>query len=78
LKPAQENNLWDPILKKTYHQKKDWWSGSRCKPWVQTPVLQKQNTKQTNKKNPLKSLQQKKHSKYLAYNRHSVFGGFSS
>jgi hypothetical protein len=27
-------------LENTYH-KKDWWSGSRCRPWVQAPVLPK-------------------------------------
>jgi hypothetical protein len=24
--------------------KKDWWRGSRCRPWVQTPVLKKKRT----------------------------------
>jgi hypothetical protein len=30
-----------PYLKKTHHKKKGWWSGSRCRPRVQTPVLEK-------------------------------------
>jgi hypothetical protein len=34
--------------KKTHHRKRAWWSGSRCRPWVQAPVLQKAKTK-TNK-----------------------------
>jgi hypothetical protein len=33
---------WDPILKKPF-TKKGWWSGSRCRPWVQAPVLQSIN-----------------------------------
>jgi hypothetical protein len=37
-----QNSLWDCLEKKKY-QKKGWWSGSRCRPWVQTPVLQKPN-----------------------------------
>jgi hypothetical protein len=28
-------------LEKNIHQKKGWWSGSRCRPWVQIPVPQK-------------------------------------
>jgi hypothetical protein len=39
-KPAWANSLQDPISKKHF-TKKGWWSGSRCKPWVQTSVLQK-------------------------------------
>jgi hypothetical protein len=35
-KPAQANGLWKPIL-----NKKGWWNGSRCWPWVQILVLQK-------------------------------------
>jgi hypothetical protein len=34
------NSLWDLTLKKS-NMKKNWWSGSRCRHWVQTPVLQK-------------------------------------
>jgi hypothetical protein len=34
-KPAQENSSWDPISKKP-NTKNGWWSGSRCRPWVQT------------------------------------------
>jgi hypothetical protein len=40
LKPAWANSLWDPISKNPI-TKKGWWSGSRCRPWVQTPVPQK-------------------------------------
>jgi hypothetical protein len=36
-KPAQINSSWDPISKKPF-TKKDWWSGSRCRHWVQAPV----------------------------------------
>jgi hypothetical protein len=32
--------LWDPISKKPF-TKKGWWSGSKWRPWVQAPVLQK-------------------------------------
>jgi hypothetical protein len=28
--------------------KKAWWSGSRCRPWVQTQVLGKENQKTKN------------------------------
>jgi hypothetical protein len=45
LKPAQGNCSYGPILKKPI-TKKSWSSALRCKPWVQTPVLQKTN-KQT-------------------------------
>jgi hypothetical protein len=31
--------------KKKTHHKKVWWSGSRCRPWVQNPVLQKREKK---------------------------------
>jgi hypothetical protein len=40
LKLAWANSSWDPLLKKPF-TKKGWWSGSRCRPWVQDPVLQK-------------------------------------
>jgi hypothetical protein len=40
LKPAQANSLQDPIWKNT-SQQQGWWSGSRCRPCVQTPVPQK-------------------------------------
>jgi hypothetical protein len=33
--------LWDPISKQTHHKKKDWWSGSSCRPWVQALVPKK-------------------------------------
>jgi hypothetical protein len=36
-KPAWRNNSRDPISK-ILIMKRDWWSGSRCRPWVQTPV----------------------------------------
>jgi hypothetical protein len=35
LSPAPVKSSWDPIWKKTI-TKKGWWSGSRCRPWVQT------------------------------------------
>jgi hypothetical protein len=44
-KPAQANSSWDSISKKPF-TKKGWWSGSRCKPWVQTPVPQKKKNRQ--------------------------------
>jgi hypothetical protein len=39
-RPARANSLRDPISKKPI-TKKGWWSGSRCRPWVQIPVPQK-------------------------------------
>jgi hypothetical protein len=39
-KPAPANSSRDPISKKPI-TKKGWWSDSRCRPWVQTPVPQK-------------------------------------
>jgi hypothetical protein len=36
--------LREPISKKPF-TKKDWWSGSRCKPWAQAPVGQKKKKK---------------------------------
>jgi hypothetical protein len=34
--------LWNPISKNPSHKnKKGWWSSSRCRPWVQNPVLKK-------------------------------------
>jgi hypothetical protein len=44
LKPAQANSFWDPISKKPI-TKKGWWSGSRCRPWVQTSVPPKKKKK---------------------------------
>jgi hypothetical protein len=41
-KPAWANSLRDPISKIPF-TKKGWWSDSRCRPWVQTPVLKKKN-----------------------------------
>jgi hypothetical protein len=40
LKPAWANSSWDPVSK-IPNIKKGWWSGSKCRPWVQVPVLQK-------------------------------------
>jgi hypothetical protein len=34
----QVNSSWDPILKKPF-TKKGWWSGPRCRSWVQTPEM---------------------------------------
>jgi hypothetical protein len=31
----------ETLLKKTHHKKMGWWSGSRCRLWVQTPVPKK-------------------------------------
>jgi hypothetical protein len=45
LKPAQANSSRDPLSKKSITQKKGWWSGSRCRPWVQTPGPQKKKKK---------------------------------
>jgi hypothetical protein len=39
-KPAWANSSWDLISKRPF-TKKGWWSGARCRPWVQTSVLQK-------------------------------------
>jgi hypothetical protein len=36
-KPARRSILRDPILKKSF-TKKGWWSGSRCRPQIQTPI----------------------------------------
>jgi hypothetical protein len=36
LKSVQANSSGDPILK-IANIKTGWWSGSRCKPWVQAP-----------------------------------------
>jgi hypothetical protein len=44
LKPAWANSLQDPVSK-ILITKMGWWSGLRCRPWVQTPVLQKINNK---------------------------------
>jgi hypothetical protein len=47
-KPAQANSLWDPISKKT-QQKKDWWSGLRYRPWIQTPYHTHTHTREKEK-----------------------------
>jgi hypothetical protein len=44
LKPALANSLRHYHKKKILH-KKGWWSGSRCRSWVQAPVLQKNEKK---------------------------------
>jgi hypothetical protein len=52
-KPSWANNSRDPISKKpithththTHTHTKSWWSASRCRPWVQAPVLQKKKKK---------------------------------
>jgi hypothetical protein len=33
------------LSQKNLSQKRGWWNGSRCRPWVQTPVLQKKKKK---------------------------------
>jgi hypothetical protein len=40
----------ETISRKTHHTKKGWWSGSRCRLLVQTPVPKKKKRNQTNKK----------------------------
>jgi hypothetical protein len=45
LKSAWAIRSWDPILKIRKTQKKGWWNGSRCRPWVQAPVLKKKKKK---------------------------------
>jgi hypothetical protein len=54
--PRQINSSWDSILKKSHHKKKDWWSGSRYRPWVKTPVLEKKKKKKERKKITLRKL----------------------
>jgi hypothetical protein len=44
LKTAWANSLWDPTSKKPFTQK-GWWSGSKSRLWVQTPVLPKKKKK---------------------------------
>jgi hypothetical protein len=44
LKPAWANISRDLILKMP-NTKQDWWNGSRCRPWVQAPALQKKKKK---------------------------------
>jgi hypothetical protein len=34
-----------PCLKKILHEKRGWWCGSRCRHWVQTPLLQKKKVR---------------------------------
>jgi hypothetical protein len=47
--------LQDPISKRLFtHTKKGWWSGSRCRPWVQHPVLQKKKKRLLIKLVPVK------------------------
>jgi hypothetical protein len=45
-KASRANSLRDIISKKKKNQKKGWWSGSRCRSWVQTPVLQQKKKKE--------------------------------
>jgi hypothetical protein len=40
LKPVQATSLWDSIPKKPI-TKKGWWSGSRCRSWVQALTTKK-------------------------------------
>jgi hypothetical protein len=44
-KPPQKTVQEILKKKKKPSQIKGWWSGSRCRPWVQTPVLQKKKEK---------------------------------
>jgi hypothetical protein len=51
------NSSTRPYLKKPItHKKKCWWSDSRCRPWVQTPVLEKEKKKKEKKLLSLKNL----------------------
>jgi hypothetical protein len=43
-KPVWANSLWDPILKKPF-TKMGWWSGLRCRPWVQATGSPKKKKK---------------------------------
>jgi hypothetical protein len=43
-KLAHANMLLDPISKIPF-SRKGWWSGSRCRPWVQTSVLKRKKEK---------------------------------
>jgi hypothetical protein len=47
-KPAWANSSRDTTLK-IPNTKKGWWSGLRCRPWVQTPALQKKKEWQNKK-----------------------------
>jgi hypothetical protein len=44
----QQNSLGDHISKKSI-LKKGWWSGLRCRPWVQTPVPKTTQNKRSRK-----------------------------
>jgi hypothetical protein len=44
-KPARANSSARPYLEKPF-TKIGWWSGSRCRPWVQTPVPPKTEIKE--------------------------------
>jgi hypothetical protein len=48
-KASLGNSLRDPISKIPI-TKEGWWNGSRCRPWVQTPVLQKKKKKKKERK----------------------------
>jgi hypothetical protein len=50
LKPAGANSSQDPIMKKIHHTKKGCWSGSSCRPWIQTLVPQKTKQNKTPQK----------------------------
>jgi hypothetical protein len=43
-KPARANTSWDPISKNPITER-GWWSGSRCRHWVQAPVPKKKKKK---------------------------------
>jgi hypothetical protein len=47
-KASPASSLQDPISKKPI-RRKGWWSGSRCRPCVQAPVLQKKERKKGKK-----------------------------
>jgi hypothetical protein len=51
----QEVPSYQPGLLKNHTTKKGWWSGSRCRPWVQASVLQNKQIKQNKTKKPCSS-----------------------
>jgi hypothetical protein len=76
-KPAWTNSSKAHILKKNPNKKKDWWSGSRCRPQVKTLIWKK-------KKKKKKKERKKKQEHYLAVyiqklNMHTAwFSSFTS
>jgi hypothetical protein len=63
-KPAWANSSWDPISKRPI-TKKDGWSGSRCRLWVQTPVPHKKNSTPLRNQKALSKQNFSKHHQYI-------------